>query len=198
MKRTLKFSIVATVTGNPFETCWHSDDFDSACSSFADKLGEVEPSQPGDHDYFYCANESAIKETLPSAAIDALDGGERKEGFAQWAFERWNGDSVHGSAIWWATLSEAQYNGILDSRDFFDMLENVPAIFEDCETMGTLGGPLGGVVPDVAFTTEAQNLILSMRATPFLEDEDGNISPVSPASWERLKKFYADPWSVRN
>jgi len=110
-----------------------------------------------------------------------------------WAMKRYQGDSD----IWWATCSDYQNSGILDAKDFFKLLDNSAFTFEDCGTMGTLGGPLGlGCVPDVAFSTESQSCIVSMRATPFWEDANGNPKPVTEATWDRLKKYYRNPYQA--
>lgn len=191
MKKALKFSIVATITGNLLDSRYAHDytladfvkDLDSA-------LGISEPTKPGNTEYHYLATENGA-DGFKGAVIESLDGGNAE--IARWAMERYNGDSD----IWWATCSDYQNSGILDARAFFELLDNSAFSFEDCGTMGTLGGPLSmGCVPDVAFSTESQLCIASMRATPFWQDENGEAHPVTDATWERLKKYYSNPYAI--
>lgn len=191
MKKTLKFSIVATVTGNLLDSRYAHDyticdfirDLDSA-------LGAAEPTVPGDTEYRYLATKNGA-DGFKGAVIEALDGGNRD--VAVWAMQRYEGDSD----IWRATCSDYQNSGIIDARKFFDLLNDSAFTFEDCGTMGTLGGPLSlGCVPDVAFATESPLAIVSMRATPFWEDEQGQPQPVTEATWDRLKKYYRNPYQI--
>ena len=191
MKLSLKFSIVVTVTGNLLDSRYRNDytlrDFAKAIDAV---LGESKPTVPGNSEYHYLAKENRMGD-FKSAVVEALDGGNRD--IAAWAMERYQDDSD----IWWATCSDYQNSGILGAREFFDMLNNADFRFEDCGTMGTLGGPLSiGCVPDVPFGTESQAAIVSMRATPFWENEAGEPQPVTDATWERLKKYYADPYQA--
>ena len=99
----------------------------------------------------------------------------------------------------WDELREIQVEGIVPLDDALDYLDHIGAIFEDCETMGTLGGPLGiGIVPDMSFRTESQLVISSIRITPFWCD-NGDWSPLSEASWERLRELFRrhDLWTLR-
>lgn len=68
-------------------------------------------------------------------------------------------------------LACVQAQGILPAREFFKLCDKMGVIFEDCETMGTLGGPLGGHVRDMAFSHESSLLVLSLRATPMVSTE---------------------------
>lgn len=192
MKKSLKFSIVATVTGNELDSrYWPCDSTLNCFKNTLDKyLGETDATEPGNSEYHYLATENRMGD-FKSAVVEALDGGNRA--IATWAMQRYEGDSD----IWWACCSDYQNSGILDAAMFFELLDSDQFNFEDCGTMGTLGGPLSiGCVPDVAFGTESQSAIVSMRATPFWEDSDGNAHPVTDATWERLKKYYSDPYQI--
>jgi hypothetical protein len=99
----------------------------------------------------------------------------------------------------WDELMKVEVAGIVPLDDALDYLEQIGAIFEDCQTMGTLGGPLGiGIVPDMAFRTESQLVVSSIRITPFWND-NGDWSPLSEASWERLRELFRrhDLWTLR-
>jgi hypothetical protein len=95
-------------------------------------------------------------------------------------------------------VASVDAQGILPAREFFKMCDDMGVICEDCETMGSIGGPLGGHVPDVPYTIESPLVVLSMRATPFLQSEDGTQSALSPASWERIRgaMVRCDPWCM--
>lgn len=191
MKISLKFSVAVTVTGNILDSRYCNDytlrDFARACDSV---FGESKPTTPGNTEYHYLAKENNCSD-FKGAVIEALDGGNRE--VAVWAMQRYVGDSD----IWWATCSDYQNSGIVDARKFFELLDDADFLFEDCGTMGTLGGTLSmGCVPDVAFGTESQAAIVSMRATPFWENENGEARPVTEATWDRLKKYYRDPYQA--
>jgi hypothetical protein len=187
----LRFSVLITVTGNLVDHDYYPCDstLPDFMQAIAPYLGDADPTEPGDSEYHYLATENGA-DGFRRACIDAVEGGNER--IARWLADRYPYDPD----IWWALCSDYQNMGILDSRAFFDFLRNVGMIFEDRETLGTLGGPLGGIAPDVSFTSESQAAIVSMRATPFLERPDGTVAPVSPASWKRLKPLYDDPWKV--
>lgn len=89
-------------------------------------------------------------------------------------------------------------SGILPAREFFQMLDGIGCIFEDVETMGTIGGPLGHWAPDVAYYHESQLMVFSMRATPVLKKPDGVYKPLSDNSWERMRTIlrHCDHWDL--
>lgn len=102
----------------------------------------------------------------------------------------WEGDSL-------ATLDAS---GILQAAEFFGMLDRMGyPLFEDCETMGTLGGPLGGWAPDFSFIHESRLMVFSMRATPVLRDTvSGELSPVSDRARQSIRNILTshDYWSL--
>lgn len=90
----------------------------------------------------------------------------------------------------WDELIKVQVEGIVTLVGAVDYLEQIGAIFEDCQTMGTLGGPLGiGIVPDMAFRTESQLVVSSIRITPFWSNGD-DWTPLTEASWERVRELF--------
>jgi hypothetical protein len=100
----------------------------------------------------------------------------------------------------WDELREIQVKGVVTFEQAVEYLEHIGAIFEDCETMGTLGGPLGlGIVPDMPFRVESQLVVSSIRITPFWMDSNGEWSALTDASWERLRELFRghDLWSIR-
>ena len=100
----------------------------------------------------------------------------------------------------WDELREIQVQGVVTFEQAVEYLEHIGAIFEDCETMGTFGGPLGLViVQDIPFRVESQLVVSSIRITPFWVDGNGEWSALTEASWERLRGLFRehDLWSIR-
>lgn len=64
-------------------------------------------------------------------------------------------------------LESADASGILPISKGLRCLYDMGAWHEDVGTMGTLGGPLGGLVPDLSFAIESQNAVSSVRATAY-------------------------------
>ena len=130
---------------------------------------------------------SDIARACRTAGIDCdleqLERGESEYDSELWDRAHDEGDAVNAFAT----------SGIVDARTGFALLDDLGVLFEDCETMGTLGGPLSpmGIVPDFAFTTESQLTVLSLRVTPFLE-VNGEAHPVSKASWNRMRRLFRD------
>jgi hypothetical protein len=185
----LMFSIVVTVSGNLLAPSFYESDLRDYVNDFNELLGPSDATDPGDSEYHYLAKEDRCN-PFKEAIIEALDGGNKK--IADWAIKRYENDS----SIWWATCSDYQNSGIIDSRKFFEFLKYNDLLFEDCGTLGTLGGPLSiGCVPDVAFTSESQQAIVSLRVTPFIEVGD-EIKPVTEATWERLKHLYKNQRNI--
>lgn len=186
------FSIVVNVTGNTLIPSWYESGINDYAKEFDELLGPSDVSEPGDSEYHYLATENRMSE-FKAAVIEALDGGGRK--IADWAIKRYGDDSD----IWWATCSDYQNSGIVSSRKFFEFLEYNDLVFEDCGTLGTLGGPLSiGCVPDVAFTSESRQAIVRLRATPFTSKGEGtDPEPVTEATWERLKNLYKDQSNLK-
>ncbi len=100
----------------------------------------------------------------------------------------------------WDELREIQVEGVVTFEQAIEYLEHIGARYENCETMGTLGGPLGiGIVPDMPFMVESRLVVSSIRITPFWGDSNGEWSPLTDASWERLRELFRehDLWSIR-
>ena len=129
-------------------------------------------------------------ENFPADAVNAwpLDNGldettcgsaeELEENPSEYDSGLWmDADFDGGDEVQFVTVS-----GILSRRECFDFLDSMGAMYEDCGTMGTLGGPLGGLVPDFPYRTEGRMMVSSIRITPIL-CKDGE--PVrAPLEWE--------------
>jgi len=90
----------------------------------------------------------------------------------------------------WDELRSIQVSGVVPFSQAMAYLDHIGAVYEDCETLGTLGGPLElGIVPDIPFGIESALVIASIRITPFWSDGDG-WTPLTEASWERVKELF--------
>ena len=183
----LAFSIVASFTGE------HPDlsDYWPCETTLSDVIREspvdVTSSEPFDSEYSYCAREGGIPERI-------LDRLEETSGVTRFQICRAIKKQFPREAFW-ACVSDIQFSGILSRKDCFAFLESVGASYEDCETMGTLGGPLGGIVPDFPFSVESQALISSIRITPILCEvmESGDFDPIRPPSesqWNAIREIF--------
>lgn len=90
----------------------------------------------------------------------------------------------------WDELRDIQVEGVVPFGQAMAYLDHIGAVFEDCETMGTLGGPLGiGIVPDIPFMIESALVIGSICITPFWSTGD-DWTPLTEASWERVRGLF--------
>jgi hypothetical protein len=103
-------------------------------------------------------------------------------------------DSEYDRDLWKPTEDDrcmyVHVSGIVPFTLGMRFLEKIGAYYENCETMGTLGGPLGGWVPDFPFNVESQLQAVSIRITPILMNPAGEILPVREHSWRRLKELF--------
>lgn len=185
---TLGFSIVASFSGEHPELSKYWPCETTLSDVLRDWPGEgMEPSAPFDSEYSYCAREGSIPERI----LDRLDetSGETRFQICRKIKERFPLESF------WACISDVQGSGIFTRETAFDFLDSIGARFEDCETMGTLGGPLGGWCPDFPFNVESQALISSIRVTPILckVNDSGDLEPIRPPSewqWEKMAELF--------
>lgn len=188
MKYRLGFSIAANFSGeHPKLSEWWP-----CATTLSDVLKHwpgipVEPSEPFDSEYAYCAKEGSI----PREILNRLDDvrGETRFQICRKLKERF------GSEAFWACISDVQMSGIFDRETTFKFLDSIGASFSTTQTMGTIGGPLGGWCPDFAFDIESPALISSIRVTPVLctVSESGELEPVRPPSewqWERFADLF--------
>ena len=153
------------------------------------------PSEPFDSDYAYLAKEGAI----PKRIISRL---EDTRGEARWNMIRKLREKFPRESLW-VSISDIQVSGIFDRDTLFDFLSNIGASYEDVESLGTLGGPLGGMVPDFCFTVESQVLISSIRITPVWCEWNGDrwepLKLPSEETWGRIGNIFSrhDPWDVK-
>lgn len=181
-KYALGFSVVASFTGE------HPDlmkDYYPCDTTLRDVIrewpvkGELEPSEPFDSEYNYLAREG---NEVPRKVLDRLEeaAGETKFQMCRAIREKYD-------RTFWTRIADVQGSGIFDRKTLFGFLDSIGAYFEDCGTMGTLGGPLGiGIVPDFAFNVESQCLIASIRITPILCRVEGKelIPCRPPCEWQ--------------
>lgn len=182
---TLRWSIVASFTGQHpklSDYCPCDTTLVDVIREWKEATGEdAEPTEPYNSEYNYLAKEGGIPERI----LDRLEesSGETRFQICRKLKEQYPRESF------WACISDIQVSGILDRDTLFGFLDAIGASFEDCETLGTLGGPLapwGGVVPDFPFNVESQALISSIRITPALcKLVDGEWEPCrGPSEWE--------------
>ena len=108
-------------------------------------------------------------------------------------------DELGGAFRGWDEIRKIQAEGVVSFGQAMAYLDHIGAVYEDCETMGTLGGPLGlGIVPDIPFTVESALVIGSIRITPFWSTGD-DWTPLTEASWERVRELFRrhDLWTLR-
>ena len=187
-KYQLGFAICASFSGEHPELSEYWPCETTLCDILRDWPGDAaEPSEPFDSEYSYCAREGSIPERI----LDRLEetSGETRFQICRKLKEKFPRESF------WACISDVQMNGIFTRETAFGFLDSIGARFEDCGTMGTIGGPLGGWAPDFAFNVESQALISSIRLTPILciEDESGELQPIRPPSewqWEAIAELF--------
>lgn len=101
-------------------------------------------------------------------------------------------EAMEATGEWkaWDELRKIQVEGVVPFGQAMAYLDHIGAVFEDCETMGTLGGPLGiGIVPDIPFMIESALVIGSIRITPFWSAGD-DWTPLTESSWERVRELF--------
>jgi len=185
----MQFSVVATFAGIP-NVYSHDTSYGDVLRACENAGFDVSESEPGDTDYRYLASEHYPSTDfewtdLPEDAqerADAIDALAEKHG-------------VDSDDFWWRwgwDAQEIQVAGILDKKAFSRWLDDLGAFAEDCQTLGTLGGPLSDgmpyVVPDIPFRMESQILIESIRATPIPTDHKGEPLRGDQHTWDRLRK----------
>lgn len=101
-------------------------------------------------------------------------------------------------------LFEVTVSGVASFSEVMHYLDHIGAGYEDCETMGTLGGPLGiGVVPDFPFYIESNLVIGSIRVTPVIIDtETDSVCTMTEATWNRIRAMFRknkwDAYAMKN
>lgn len=133
--------------------------------------------------------------TMDYQEFDSLEAWVEAGG-SEWCDGLWDDANFEGGD----SVAVVKCQGILDREQAFGFLDSIGAIFEDCDTMGTLGGPANpcGIAPDFSFRTEARAMETSIRLTPVLVDANGNTFIPSRSSWERLHSLLrnANCWDL--
>jgi hypothetical protein len=194
----LMFSMTASFSGcHPRLQDWSPCDITLA-DVIRDWPGDqpLEPSEPFDSEYSYLAKEGALGRRILDRLADAR--GETRFQICRKLKE------LYPREAFWTCISDVQGSGLFDRETCFGFLDSIGASFETDATMGTLGGPLGiGVVPDMAFHVESQQLISSIRITPILCKLDGTdcvpCRPPSQWQWDAMVDMFKelDAWSLK-
>jgi hypothetical protein len=188
----LCFSILASFSG-PHPRHLRSSELRDVINAWP--LSKPDPSMPYDSDYAYCAREG---DEVPRRVLDVIDSSSEET-----RFRILDALSDKGYNTFWASICDIQVNGILDREATFEFLDSIGASFEDCKTMGTLGGPLSpGIVPDFPFGIESQGMIASIRITPVLCRKEGDewvpLRAPNESQWKRIENIFrdADVWEI--
>jgi hypothetical protein len=216
----MKFSIVAIYSGGPvdgsrngFSNETNLDDIERAARSIPSL--SVDRSEEGDSEYDYCfaendddefACELAAKEyfgitEIPEAYSNFKDFLESETNEVWLRFDRHaisefmtteNGYSR--SAAFWYRIADITVSGILDRHDLYRFfLLGLADQAENCQTMGTLGGPASmGLMPDISCTLDSPHIIASIRITPLLEPVllNGQSIELTKEDWERTRRAF--------
>jgi len=179
----MKFSVLATVVGLPDERDYSELDYADAKKAFGSSGLDVDESEPGDTDYEYFAHEDGIEDEQLAeirAHIRILGDG------VTYSVKSYSWSSR--IAIEGRTLTAS---GIIGKAEFTKLIDDLGAFAEDCQTMGTLGGPLSdGIptcVPDIPFRFESRGLLESIRVTPVPCDRNGEPLSGDERTWDRLR-----------
>jgi hypothetical protein len=107
------------------------------------------------------------------ADVESYEGETLKDFESEYDSGLW-GDDSEDRADKYSRLASLKCSGILTRDQLLSWLSDLGAGDPDTATMGTLGGPLGYLVADVAFRMEARFVVESIRVTPFLANSEGN------------------------
>lgn len=98
----------------------------------------------------------------------------------------------------WARGWSWQGAGVLTRSQTEALIDDCGLSADDTQTMGTLGGPLNplGWAPDINFTSDDPETILSCRITPFFGDRRDDAADEERAvrKWERLRNAVIRHW----
>ena len=119
-----------------------------------------------------CHLDDIIRESdaFKGLSVDKTEPGETEYGYLA---EEHDGDGDSFWEQWGREAIDVRVSGVLSEDEFRAWVDMLGAFPEDCETMGTLGGPLNpcGIVADISFRMECRFLIESIRVTPFYGDK---------------------------
>lgn len=188
---SLRFSIVASFAGEHPDLAGYWPCDTTLSDVIRDWPGETpEPSDPFDTDYDYVAREGSI----PGPALERLSEVDSPIKFQICRRLK----ELYPRDAFWACLSEVQVSGVFDRKTALKFLSDIGAHFETENTLGTLGGPLGGIVPDIAFNIEGSALISSIRITPVLCRDGEPVRAPSESQWARIVEILRreDLWKL--
>jgi len=103
----------------------------------------------------------------------------------------------------WARAYCISGYGVLTRSQFAAFLEDFDHPEpEDCQTLGTLGGPANpyGIAPDINFRSDNPEWIASIRVTPIPECKPPGTPERAERAWQRVRsailRHYADGWDA--
>ncbi len=116
------------------------------------------------------------------AADLAVD--ETEPGDSEYTYLADEADEFNPHTSPWAACIDITASGMLDRADFYEFCDSFGLIAEDCQTLGTLGGPANpdGLAPDVPMHLESQYLIATVRVTPI--PDRGTLTE---QNWDRVR-----------
>lgn len=204
----MQFSVCATFSGianDPKTT--HEMTYDDVRRELRGIGIDFTETENGDSEYAYLSSEQFdVDEFLTKQCerISAENGvpipPEDDRGFEwhrEWLREFADAFDFYELGFWerWCVLCRDMQVNMILNRDQFDKFTSQLGLFAtDCDTLGTLGGPLGfGPVPDIVFENDSSAMICSVRVTPIpgtLEKQLGLCSTQEDAHriWSRLKR----------
>lgn len=204
----MKFSICAMFSGISSDAeYWPCDltydDVRRECENLGIAFTETED---GDSEYLYLCKDSFDLEEFLTSVCEELAGNdtgcsplpsEDDRGF-EWQIEylreNCGQDDLRGMNYWERFAIRGRdltINAVMDKSTFKAFVDYIGAIARDCNTLGTLGGPLGHLAPDVLFEIESSALIASIRVTPFFSNDKLNACDSDERAeqiWQRLRR----------
>jgi len=141
--KNLKYSILVSLSGIPDNISYSETDYKDVKNACSEMGLNIDETEPGESEYDYLATES----------------GEPEDG------SFWD--------EWKDNVCDLTASGIINFDQLEELCHSIGCFPEDCETMGTLGGPLSfGIVRDISFRCESSIIIESIRVTPFEEEKE--------------------------
>ncbi|MFA5572180.1 MAG: hypothetical protein WDA42_03660 [Candidatus Bathyarchaeia archaeon] len=96
---------------------------------------------------------------------------------------------------WFQHLRDVTIGVFLERKQFKAFVEDLGAYAEDCQTMGTLGGPLGyGVVPDIPMRMKSSQILDSIRVTPCPLVNGEPIHLDTEEKWDRVREAFLEAY----
>ena len=194
----MRFSVLLSVTGIPGHTPYHELNYGDVKRAAESVELAVDESEPGQTEYAYLAREQYHCQFHDGVEWDCRDCPEgcdcaekATEAYRE-ACEAEHGINPERPPLWWQWGWEAQdlqASGIIDREAFDRLIDDLGAIAEDVQTLGTLGGPANpiGIAPDIDFRIESEGLISTVRVTPLPDRARQSDRPLDEGDWQRVR-----------